>query len=85
MNTSQSKPSKRLVELNRATKTEGETMATPPNDKAMLMDQFNSRINQLQSDGYILLDYSIEDDGKVIVGVFQYGMFKIRMHLALSD
>ena len=60
-------------------------MATPPNDKAMLMDQFNSRINQLQSDGYILLDYSIEDDGKVIVGVFQYGMFKIRMHLALSD
>lgn len=60
-------------------------MVVPPNDKAMLMDQFHARMTQLQADGYILMDYSVEDDGKVIVGLFQYGMFKIRMHLAFAE
>ena len=60
-------------------------MAVPPNDKAMLMEQFHSRMNQLQADGYILMDYTIEDDGKMIVGVFEYGMYKIRMHLGFND
>lgn len=60
-------------------------MAVPPKDKAMLMDQFNARMNQLQADGFVLMDYSIEGDGKMIVGVFEYGMFKIRMHLGFTD
>lgn len=52
-------------------------------DRAMIQEEF-SRIQQsFLTAGYHLLDYVVEEDGKMTVGVFQYGMFKIRFHLTL--
>ena len=52
-------------------------------DSAMIQEEF-SRIQQsFLTAGYHLLDYEVEENGKMTVAVFQYGMFKIRFHLAL--
>lgn len=52
-------------------------------NRAMIQEEF-SRIQQsFLTAGYHLLDYNVEEDGKVTVAAFQYGMFKIRFHMAL--
>lgn len=62
---------------------DGNEMEYEQKDGAMIQEEF-SRIQQsFMTAGYHLLDYNVETDGKVAVAVFQYGMFKIRFHLAL--
>lgn len=54
-------------------------------DVAILQEEFMRREHQLLEAGYNICDYNLEEDGKIITAVFQYGMFKIRLHLALAD
>lgn len=62
---------------------EGDEMRYEQKDSAMIQEEF-SRIQQsFMTAGYHLLDYKVVEDGKVAVASFQYGMFKIRFHLAL--
>lgn len=52
-------------------------------NSAIIQEEF-SRIQQsFLTAGYSLLDYEVEEKGKMTIAIFQYGMFKIRFHLSL--